>query len=92
MDTAWLEGFESNSAAEFSALKDRVGTFIGFFGDMHVDDVIELTVEPGVGKTAVLNGTKVGKIDGEDFGAALLRVWLGDHPPDDALKTGMLWK
>lgn len=49
MDEAWLEGFDSNSPADFGALKDRVGTFIGFFGDMHVDDVIELTLEPGGG-------------------------------------------
>jgi len=40
--------------------------------------------------TAVLNGARVGTIEGTDFGDALLRVWLGDHPPDEALKTGML--
>ena len=25
-----------------------------------------------------------------DFAAALLKVWLGDHPPADDLKAGML--
>lgn len=90
MDAAWLGGFESNSPADFGTLEDRVRTFVGFFGDMGVDDVIELTVEPEGGTTAVLNGKKVGVIEGEDFGAALLRVWLGDHPPADDLKAGML--
>ncbi len=37
-----------------------------------------------------LNGKEVGVIESEDFGAALLRVWLGDHPPADDLKAGML--
>lgn len=90
MDAAWFEGFETNSPAEFDALNDRLRTFVGWFGDMKVNDVIELTVEPENGTTAVLNGKKMGVIDGDDFSAALLRVWLGDHPPADDMKAGML--
>ena len=90
MDAAWIEGFEANSPDEFSALEPRVKQFAGLFGDMKVGDVIELTVVPGAGTTAMLNGEKKGVIEGDDFGAALLRVWLGEHPPSDELKSGML--
>jgi hypothetical protein len=29
-------------------------------------------------------------VPGAEFGRALLRVWLGDNPGDDALKKAML--
>jgi hypothetical protein len=90
MDAAWQEGFEKNSPAEYPALAERVRSFIALFGDMKVDDVIELTLTPGAGTEVVLNGEVKGTIDGDDFGAALLRVWLGDHPPSEDLKEGLL--
>ncbi len=90
MDAAWTEGFEANSPSNFDALRERVKSFSDLFGDMKVGDVIELTVVPGAGTNAVLNGEEKGVIDGDDFGEALLRVWFGDHPPSDQLKAGML--
>ena len=45
---------------------------------------------PGTGTVATLNGEQKGVIEGDDFAAALLKVWLGGHPPAEELKTGML--
>lgn len=90
MDAAWLEGFEANSPSEFGALEGRVKTFAGLFDDMKDGDVIEMTIIPGGGTSVLLNGKDKGVIEGDDFGAALLKVWLGDHPPTEDLKTGML--
>jgi len=90
MDSAWLEGFEANSPSDFGALKDRVEQFIGFFGDMKDGDDIELSIDPEVGTTAALNGDVKGTIRGADFGQALLKVWLGDEPPSEDLKKGLL--
>jgi hypothetical protein len=90
MDAAWQEGFEANSPETYSALKERVSRFIGFFGDMKVDDTIELTMVPGEGTAVTLNGGAKGTIEGDDFSAALLLVWLGEHPPTEELKAGML--
>jgi hypothetical protein len=90
MDAAWMEGFEANSPAEFGALEDRVKTFMGYFGDMKNGDVIEMTIVPGEGTAVALNGDDKGVIEGDDFGTALLNVWLGDHPPTDELKSGLL--
>ena len=90
MDAAWIEGFEANAAEGFRQLEDRVNEFIGFFGDMKDGDVIEITMVPGAGTTAKLNGEVRGVVDGDDFAVALLKVWLGDHPPSDELKSGLL--
>jgi hypothetical protein len=90
MDAAWIEGFEANSPSAYGSMEDRVRQFADLFGDMKVGDVIELTMVPGAGTTAAVNGEIKGVIDGDDFATGLLMVWLGDHPPSDELKIGML--
>jgi hypothetical protein len=90
MDAAWREGFEANSPGAHAALKSRVETFIGFFGDMKEGDQIKMEMVPDEGTTVTLNGQEKGKIEGDDFAEALLLVWLGSAPPTEDLKEGML--
>ena len=90
MDSAWREGFEANAPQSSETLRASIDEFVDFFGDMKDGDVIELTMVPGVGTTATLNGTEVGVISTDDFGPALLSVWLGPEPPTEDLKAGML--
>ena len=89
MDKAWIEGFEANSA-HFEQIKSKVMQFKDFFGDMKVDDVVEMTLVPGGGTTVVINGDTKGTIEGDDFAEALVRVWVGDSPPSDDFKKGIL--
>jgi hypothetical protein len=90
MDAAWFEGFEANSPEEYPSLESKVKTFADFFGDMKDGDVVELTLIPGQGVVAALNGEQRGVVEGDGFADALLKVWLGEHPPADELKSGML--
>jgi hypothetical protein len=89
MASAWREGFEGN-ARDYAAIEARVDTFIGYFGDMKDGDVVEMDLVPGQGTTVYLNGTKKGTIEGDDFAAELLRVWVGEVPPSDDFKAGVL--
>jgi len=90
MDDAWREGFEANSPESRQKLGGDIERFVDFFGDMKDGDVIELTMVPGAGTTATLNGTEVGVIADDDFAPALLSVWLGPKPPTEDLKQGLL--
>lgn len=90
MDEAWLEGFEANSPQVWPKIEDRVTKFVAFFGDMKEGDVVEIDIVPGAGTSVAVNGDPMGVIEGDDFGSALLEVWLGDHPPSDDLKAGLL--
>jgi len=90
MDNAWTEGFEGNSPDQLAALKGRLDTFKGFFGNMKDGDRVEITMEPGKGTVVSFNGTEKGAVEGDDFAQALLRVWLGNRPPSEDLKAGML--
>ncbi len=90
MDRAWWEGFEKNSPEMVDALRGRIEQLVGFFGDMKVGDEIVFTFDPEGKVTAELNGQVKGEIQGKDFAQALLKVWLGPHPPTEDLKAGLL--
>ena len=52
---------------------------------------ITLDFLPRSGTQISVDGAERGKpIPGEDFYAALLRIWLGDKPVDASLKKAML--
>jgi hypothetical protein len=81
----------NHSAAEAEALKPRTAELLSLFADGKKGDVILLDFLPESGTTLSVNGAGKGKpIPGEDFFAALLRIWLGDKPVDGDLKKGML--
>ncbi len=92
MDAAWQEGFEANNEALYPSIEDRVERFMGLFGDMKDGDVVEMTLVPGDGTTVVVNDQEKGTIEGDDFATALLKVWIGDTPPTDDFKQGVLGK
>ncbi len=89
MDAAWIEGFEANWG-HYGDIKARVMTFNSYFGDMDDGDVVEMSLVPGKGTTVVVNGATRGTIDGDDFAEALVNVWVGDTPPTDEFKKGIL--
>ena len=42
------------------------------------------------GMQVEVNGTVKGTITGDDFATAFLAIWLGPHPPNPGLKSGLL--
>ena len=91
MNAAWLEGFvENNSDEQFDRLKSRFDTFIALFPDLKAGDVIYLDYIPASGTRITFNGENKAVIEGADFYAALLDVWLGEEPADDELKDALL--
>ncbi|MDH5444507.1 MAG: chalcone isomerase family protein [Gammaproteobacteria bacterium] len=89
----WNDGFENNlSDKDFASLKARLDAFNKLFVTVKKGDVIQLDYIPGKGTQVTINQQTKGSVPGEDFQQALLRVWLGDDPADEDLKTGMLGK
>lgn len=85
----WTEGFTSNTN-DLAALNERLQKFNALFEDMKEGDEIILQYLPGQGTRVIIKSRQKGVIAGEDFMQALLRVWLGDKPADEALKAAML--
>ena len=87
----WIEGFENNlTAQESRAVAERLAAFNKLFVTVTRGDRIDLDYLPGSGTRVSLNGEARGVIPGDDFFAALLKVWLGRKPADDDLKAAML--
>ncbi|MEY4766336.1 MAG: hypothetical protein RI907_3009 [Pseudomonadota bacterium] len=77
-----------------AALRERVVQLaqdLRDHGDVKRGDVMWLDYQPTVGTRVSIGGTQVGPvIPGEDFNAAMLGMWLGDHAPDDKLRAALL--
>jgi hypothetical protein len=90
---ALKEGLENNnSAAELAALKPEIDQFEALMrkiGKAREGDTVAIDFAAdgtGVG----FNGQARGTIPGRPFGQALLKVWLGDKPPQADLKQALL--
>lgn len=92
---ALIDGLRGNhSEAQFNAMKpqaDALTATLKAVGEAKKGDAIHFEYLPDAGTRVTVNGTARGApIPGEDFFAAVLRVWLGDRPADSGLKKGML--
>ena len=85
----WKEGFEKNAKDALPALQDRIATFNGWMGDVKSGQRMTFVYKPGTGVTVDVNDAAKGTIKGDDFGKALLSIWLGD-PPNAEVKAGLL--
>ncbi|OGR81168.1 MAG: hypothetical protein A2X32_08560 [Elusimicrobia bacterium GWC2_64_44] len=89
---AIADGFTNNAGAALPALKDRIAKFEKLIPDVKKGDRLLFVYRPGAAAGVELqyNGASLGKIEGKDFGDALLRVWLGPKPSDKDLQDGLL--
>ena len=87
------EGFaDNNTQAEMTSIDAQMKIFQKMMTsakEVKEGDVILLDCTTA-GTQVSLNGRLLGKIDGELFNQALLRVWLGDHAVDTSLKKALL--
>lgn len=91
IDEGWRDGFGNNLRPEERApLADRLERFIALFGDMREGDTIVLDYRPASGTSVTINGELRGTIEGADFNAGLLSVWLGPEPVTEGLKNDLL--
>jgi hypothetical protein len=89
------EGLKNNTPeAQLNAMKSQVDALVATLksiGEAKKGDVINFDYTPDGGTRITLNGQPKGNaIPGADFFSAVLRIWLGDKPADEALKKGML--
>lgn len=92
---AFHKGVERNAPADQQAgLLARMARFDALLrplGTVKKGDTVNLDLLPGRGMQFWHNGRLLGPaIEGDDFYAALLLIFLGDKPVDDALKAGLL--
>jgi hypothetical protein len=87
---AWEEGFEHNAKEQLAALHERIERLKGWMADIKSGQRLIFLHKPGAGMQVEVNGTVQGTIPGDDFATAFLAIWLGTHPPNPGLKSGLL--
>jgi hypothetical protein len=92
---AMMKGFRKNNSdndnAKFLPRLEAIRNSMMTFGHVKKGTSIHIDFVPGAGTRALIEGVqKGGDIPGEDFYAALLKIWLGNHPVDSTLKEDLL--
>lgn len=92
---AMIKGFLKNNSdaevARFQGRLDELRKTMVSFGTVKKGTAIQLNLVPGAGIRTLVDGAQKGAdIQGDDFYAALLKIWLGNKPVDDDLKAGLL--
>jgi hypothetical protein len=90
-----VEGLRNNSTdAQYNAVKAQTDALLETMkavGEAKKGDSILFEYLPDVGTRVSVNGQAKGSPQpGEDFFAAVLRIWLGDKPADADLKKAWL--
>jgi len=87
---AWHEGFEKVSGKDEAEIRAGEKQLCAFMEDVSEGDEIVLTEIPGKGVEVSVKGKVKGVIPGRAFARALWSIWLGDEPPNEDLKEGLL--
>lgn len=81
---------ESIEKAGSAEARKHAGTLAGWMEDVAEGDRITLDYVPGKGTTVVVKGKAKGTVAGVAFMRAVWGIYLGDDPPTEALKEGLL--
>ena len=89
------EGLRNNLSAEaLDALAPRIEQFAATLlarKEAREGERYQMDFTPGRGTQLRIGDAAVGEpVPGGDFFAALLRIWIGDHPAQDDLKAALL--
>ncbi len=85
------DGVKANHMGkELAQLEKRGEAFRKLIKDSKAGDRIWFDLISGEGVRVFQNGEELGRVQGDDFSLALLKMWLGDNPVSGDLKSGML--
>ncbi len=87
---AWEDGFEDNYGDGAAPLQERIDALKGWMEDVAEGEALAFAYTPATGLTVSVKGQTKGVIGGADFARGLLGVFIGDEPPNDELKEGLL--
>lgn len=82
------DGFASVPASE--AMADPIDTFVSWVEDADPGEELVFDYVPGEGSVLWFGGRRKGVIPGSAFGRLVVEVFVGDDPPSQALRRGLL--
>lgn len=87
MVEALRDGFQANAPGTSAA---KINQLVGYAQAMSVGSTMSFTYIPGRGTEFAIGSSSRGTIEGADFGRAVFSLYIGGHPPNAGLRTGLL--
>ena len=87
---ALAEGFENATDGKIESMRPQIDAINALVPDLKVGDRLTFGHEAGSGISVNFNDLSSIEVDGADLAAILLAIWLGEEPPNEDLKTGLL--
>ena len=87
---ALVDGFENATDGNVEAMRPQLDAINALVPDLKVGDRLTFNHEAGRGISVNFNDSSNSIVDGTDLSATLLTIWLGEDPPNEDQKTGML--
>ena len=84
---AWDDCLEANAVSGVAGDFDRLS---GWMDDVGSGDRLVFTYLPAKGTEVEVKGSVRGTIAGKPFADALYACWIGDHPPSEDFRAGLL--
>ena len=88
--SAWNDGIKNNAASQMSELKSGLDQLNSWMVDLGKGDEMIFTSTPGKGLSVEVKGEQQGVIEDEAFSKAFWAIFVGEKPPTDKLKQGLL--
>lgn len=88
---AFAEGLTKNSP-DVAGSADAKAFLSWFASDFSAGDTVDVALSPDGTVSATHNGKSLGSLRAPALSRAVLRIWFGEKPVDEALKQGMLGK
>lgn len=82
--------FRHASGNDYDKLKARFERMASWLPKLHQGDTFSVTYRPGAGLEVRHGNKSLGVVPGADFARAIFGIWLGERPPNQGLKAGML--
>jgi len=89
MRAGMARSLSMNAGELTETLKEPIAQFQAAMTGFEKGQVVVFDYQPGRGTVVTVDGESVTKIEGADFAAAWISMWLG-KPPNEELKTGLL--
>ena len=87
---AWTDCLSANRPQADPPMRKSFEELSGWMEDVSKGDRLIFTYRPGQGTRVSVNGKTRGTVEGKPFADALFECWIGDHPPSEDFKNGLL--
>jgi hypothetical protein len=82
--------FRHAAGKDYDKLKARFERMASWLPTLREGDTFSVTYRPGAGLEVKHGSKSLGTIVGADYARTIFAIWLGDKPPNQGLKAGML--